>query len=105
LADTETKDSDALSLSPEDVERVSAALRERVETLRCPMCTREQMVMAPWFFKHQVALHLEKAVVGGPTVPVAPLVCTHCGFMSQHSLGILGLLPWRSVATAEVQQP
>jgi hypothetical protein len=30
---------------------------------------------------------------GGQTVPAAAIVCNRCGFLSQHALGALGLLP------------
>lgn len=31
-------------------------------------------------------------VIGGPSIPVALVACTNCGFISQHALGALGLL-------------
>ena len=31
--------------------------------------------------------------IGGPTVPVAHVVCNNCGAITSHAIGALGLLP------------
>jgi hypothetical protein len=36
---------------------------------------------------------LEGLVLGGPSVPTAVLACNRCGWVAQHALGVLGLLP------------
>jgi len=32
-------------------------------------------------------------VIGGPSVPSVVTACNRCGYLSQHTLGTLGLLP------------
>lgn len=32
-------------------------------------------------------------IIGGPTVPSVVVSCQQCGFLAQHALGALGLLP------------
>ena len=37
--------------------------------------------------------NLNNYVLGGPSIPSIAIVCSKCGFISSHALGVLGLLP------------
>jgi hypothetical protein len=57
------------------------------------MCGHNKFVLADGFFNNSVQTNFEAALVlGGPSIPTIALICSNCGFISQHALGVLGLL-------------
>jgi hypothetical protein len=81
-----------------DVEqqRVAAALDRVGAKLPCPRCANTSFSLIPGYASFQLLPdlnHLGDVVIGGASLPVVIVVCTRCGFLSQHALGSLGLLP------------
>ena len=69
-------------------------LNQKGVCLECPMCRQRQFVLADGYFNHPIQQDLEGGfTIGGPSVPTVAIVCKNCGFMSQHAVGALGLLP------------
>jgi hypothetical protein len=74
---------------------IEQILRERGIKAGCPRCgAREFAVIVEGY----AAVFLQPAdfkgaSVQGANVPAVALVCRNCGFISQHALGVLGLLP------------
>ena len=86
-------------ISIEEQNAVIAKLKEKgVKADKCPMCNSNHFIIADGYFNHQIAA--KNAIIanggavylGGPSIPSIAIVCTNCGFISQHSLGVLGLL-------------
>jgi hypothetical protein len=79
--------------SQEQKERVIEALAKREVRLPCPRCGSHNFTLLDGYFKQSIQAELGKTVLGGPAIPSVVTVCTQCGFISQHALGVLGLLP------------
>ena len=58
------------------------------------MCGNSSFQLVSGYFSNVIQPHLSAGMLlGGPAIPTAVIVCTKCGFISQHALGVLGLLP------------
>ena len=58
----------------------------------CPICRNNKFQLQPGYFINVVQENIEKIELGGESIPTVILICHNCGFVSQHSLGVLGLL-------------
>lgn len=68
-------------------------LEEKGAKLPCPRCGKTHFSIIDGYFNHILQKEYNSLVIGGPTIPVVVIACTNCGFLSQHALGGLGLLP------------
>ena len=57
------------------------------------MCGNDHFFVADGYFNHFMQDKLTNVNIGGPSIPVIPIICNKCGFVSQHAIGLLGLLP------------
>lgn len=58
----------------------------------CPFCNKSVFQIQEGLFINVLQKDWKTIELGGNSIPVIVLICTNCGFVSQHSLGILGLL-------------
>lgn len=79
-------------ISQEKLDEIIATLNKRGAVKACPRCGHREFTPANAYFNETLQDNLKIIVHGGPTVPCAVVICQNCGFMSQHSLGYLGLL-------------
>jgi hypothetical protein len=79
--------------SQEQKEKIVKALMERGAQSPCPRCGNPNFTLLDGFFNQPIQPELGNIILGGPSIPSVVTVCTHCGFISQHALGALGLLP------------
>lgn len=77
----------------EQKERIVNALRERGAVLPCPRCGNRNFVLLDGYFYHTLQFELPSISLGGAGVPTIAIACTNCGFLSEHALGALGVLP------------
>ena len=82
----------ASELTEEQKNAIIARLKERGAPKSCPMCGKGQWSLMGGYFIHSLQTQLDGLVLGGKSVPAAIIICNHCGFISQHALGTLGLL-------------
>jgi hypothetical protein len=68
-------------------------LEERGAKLPCPRCGNQSFTLLDGYFNQPIQSELKGMVLGGPTIPSVVVACSSCGFLSQHALGALGLLP------------
>jgi hypothetical protein len=80
-------------LSQEKKQEIIQKLNERIQVLTCPMCHQHSFVIADGYFSHFLQDDMKDVSIGGSSIPTIAIVCTHCGFVSQHALGVLGMLP------------
>jgi hypothetical protein len=80
-------------LAPEQKARIASALESRGATLPCPRCGTREFTLLDGYFNHPLQTELNVFNIGGPSVPIAVVACVRCGFLAQHALGALGLLP------------
>lgn len=79
-----------MGMTDRQKQTIQAALQAKGVAV-CPMCRRsgwqvgEDLVHAP-------ATSLGGGMsLGGPHIPMAQIVCTNCGFVSHHAVGVLGI--------------
>jgi ribosomal protein S27AE len=63
----------------------------------CPMCSNKSFTLVEGYFNNTIQTNFTNVLIGGTSIPSAVLVCSNCGFMSQHALGVLGLLPKENI--------
>lgn len=80
-------------MNSEEKEKIIKALEERSAKNPCPRCGNQQFALLDGYFNQTIQNKLEGIVIGGPSIPSVIVVCNRCGFMSQHALGSLGMLP------------
>ncbi len=79
--------------SQEQKDKIIRALESRGAKQPCPRCGNNNFTLVDGYFNQPIQTELAGLVIGGPSIPSIVVVCTRCGFMSQHALGVLGLLP------------
>lgn len=55
----------------------------------CPMCNGRHFQFVDGFITAPVQTSLNGFQIGGPSVPCVAIVCTNCGFLSHHAVGVL----------------
>jgi len=81
-----------MSLSQEKRDELAKILSGKGVKAICPMCGNNSFNVGAAYFNNPLQDSLESFNIGGPSVPTVPIICTKCGFVSQHAVGILGLL-------------
>ncbi|MDD3580081.1 MAG: hypothetical protein PHW74_03550 [Desulfobacca sp.] len=80
------------ALSKELKDKIIKALEARQAKLPCPRCGHQSFIILDGFFNPTLQTEGEVQVRAGPSVPTVVVICKQCGFISQHALGVLGLL-------------
>lgn len=79
-------------LSEQEKQKIASILSSKISHLECPMCHKNNFVILDGYFNLPINANYKGVVLGGPTIPAIGIVCANCGFISQHALGVLGLL-------------
>jgi len=79
-------------LSERDKQEIIKALEERGATRPCPRCGNNNFTLLDGYFNQTIQTELKGMVLGGPSVPSVVVACNRCGYLSQHVMGVLGLL-------------
>ena len=56
--------------------------------MECPMCHNKDFRVYDGFTKNTIQPDLDRFRIGGPSIPCLSIVCTRCGFLSQHAVEI-----------------
>ena len=92
-------------LTQEQQKKIVDALEQRGAKLPCPRCGNGNFALVGGYFNQNLQTELTGGLIlGGPSVPSAVVACTRCGFLSQHALGALGLLPAPSPPKVEEEK-
>lgn len=83
----------ANELTKEQKELIIRTLGEKGVKNVCPMCGSQHFILADGYFSNTLQVDTKNVSLGGDGIPTIPIVCSNCGFVSQHALGVLGLLP------------
>ena len=79
-------------LSEERRQQIAKRLYEKIEKFECPFCHKSKFTIVDGYLPNNLQDHLNGLTIGGPMMPTIAIVCNYCGFVSQHSLGVLGLM-------------
>ena len=80
-------------MKPEEKDQIIKALKDRIAEQPCPRCGNEEFGLADGYFNQPLQDRIGGITLGGPTIPSVAVICNKCGFISQHALGALNLLP------------
>ena len=83
----------SIHLSEEEKKKIVQELEKRGATLPCPRCGKKNFSLLDGYFVQPISTEIGTVTLGGPTLPSIAIVCTNCGYLSQHALGALELLP------------
>ena len=79
-------------LTQEEKQKIIETLKQRGVNASCPMCGNKNFIIADGYFNQTMQKDFQNIALGGPAIPTIATVCSNCGFVSQHALGVLGLL-------------
>jgi hypothetical protein len=91
MADDEQR-SKTLQLS-EFQQRAVEALKEHGADKPCPRCGNASFALANGIFAPIIHPDVDHVGLTGKVIPVIAVICQQCGFVNQHALGPLGLMP------------
>jgi ribosomal protein S27AE len=74
-------------------DKIVSKLLEKGVKLPCPRCGNNEFTVIDGYFNQTLQDQLQGLVIGGPSIPSVVTACARCGFLAQHALGALGLLP------------
>ncbi|TNE34369.1 hypothetical protein EP342_02920 [bacterium] len=80
-------------LNNEQKKKIAEELDKRIKGLTCPMCHNKHFIIADGYFNNNMQDDFKNINLGGPSIPTISIICSNCGFVSQHALGVLNLLP------------
>jgi hypothetical protein len=79
--------------NPDLIEKVKNELIKRGGLLPCPRCGKKNFsIINEGLIIHPLQKEDKYLVLSGRSIPVVAVICTNCGFISEHALGTLGLL-------------
>src|SRR5258708_1992930 len=79
-------------LPASELENIRRVLLERGVALPCPRCGPPPFNLEPYYLAHPIQINLSSISLGGANIPTVVTTCMRCGFLSEHALGVLGLL-------------
>lgn len=89
------------ALSDETLKKIEKVFAERGVTLRCPRCGNGEFVIVnDGYVTHVIQPpDFSPIALQGQHIPSVATVCQKCGFISLHSLIVLGLYPTQETDT------
>ena len=88
-------------LTQEQKDKIVKALNDCGAKFPCPRCGNDTFTLLDGYLNQIIQAEPKGIVLGGRTVPSVVVVCNRCGYLSQHALGVLGLLPKEESKTIE----
>ena len=80
-------------MDKEQKELIIKKLAEVLPELTCPMCHHSQFIIADGFIMDSMYSDYDKqSMADRKSIPSVAIICKNCGFVSQHAIGVLGLL-------------
>ncbi len=77
-----------------DRKEIARKLEQKGATRPCHRCGQSAFTVIEGLSNVMLQQNMSAGlVIGGPTVPVAHVVCNNCGALTPHALGALDLLP------------
>lgn len=80
-------------LSDQQKKEIIEVLDKKGVRLPCPRCGNREFLLVDGYFNQTIQTDLNGLIIGGPSIPTVATVCNNCGYLSQHAIGVLGLLP------------
>lgn len=85
-------------MNPEKRREIIKVLVQRMPNISCPLCHGKTFSIADGYVMDQLQEDYNSLVISGEKlIPSIYMICNNCGFMSQHALGVLGLINQESI--------
>lgn len=91
-------------MNQEKQQDIIKILNKKIGSAPCPMCGNKHFILADGYFCNSIQDNFNNITIGGKNVPAIAVICQNCGFISQHALGILGLLQQGAEVQDEVRK-
>ncbi|MCF7889831.1 hypothetical protein K9M78_01275 [Candidatus Bipolaricaulota bacterium] len=78
-------------LSDEKIDKIRSKLVEKGAQANCPMCNNSSFQIQHLLTKLSVQSKLSEGSFRNVSLPAAVTICENCGFITLHSLTMLGL--------------
>ena len=86
-------------------ETIAKKIREILPNIECPMCHNRHFAILDGYLVFPVPDDYKMSFFQAQkSIPAIGIICTKCGFISQHALGILGLLEKNEQEKQDVQE-
>lgn len=72
--------------------KIRMALEKNGLELSCPRCGNDNFYIADGFIIHILQQDPSTNSLDGPGIVCAAVICNKCGFVSEHSLSVLGVI-------------
>lgn len=79
-----------MSMTDRQKQTIQASLQKKGFSA-CPICRQSNWQMAEDLVHAPTTSLSGGMALGGPHVPMAQIICTNCGFVSHHAVGVLGI--------------
>ena len=83
-------------LNDDERQKITEALKKRGAKLPCPRCKNRNFAILDGYFNQLIQKSLPCSATDltneGPFISSIVVVCTRCGYLSQHALSALGLV-------------
>ena len=81
-------------LSDSEKQKIMLSLIGKIDDIKCPMCGNGTFSILDGYVINHIHNDIQyKMNESKISIPTIMMVCTKCGFISQHALGHLGNLP------------
>lgn len=70
------------------IKQLTARLNKN-QQFKCPMCGESSFTILDGFFINPIQEDFKCLQFGSNSIPAVSLICSNCGFISQHALGII----------------
>ena len=82
-------------------QKIANVMNTKIQNVVCPMCHNKNFAIADGYFHNYLQSNMDGFNFDKPVIPTASIVCLECGFVSQHALGVLNLLPLKGAKIDE----
>ena len=79
-------------LTQDQKQRIIETLNRKNVNGPCPRCGHKNFILADGYFNHTIQTDLTSISLGGPSIPTIATICSNCGFICEHALGVLDLI-------------
>jgi hypothetical protein len=81
-------------MSSDEKQKIVETLNSKGARLPCPRCGNTSFTLLDGYFEQPIQSELvSRFIISGPSIPSVVVICNKCGYMSQHAIGVLGLMP------------
>lgn len=90
-------------LKESERKQIIKVLSDRIGNFTCPICKKGHFSLIDGYSSHVLTDNFRVINLDGKMIPFVMLACNHCGFITQHAIGSLGLLDQKDNSDVDVK--